>query len=367
MAVILASGEIAGLPWLGGRGPAREVFQALGARRREVIRASLEAMPEAAGLRRWLGSSANAARWARLRAATAAADPEGCRDLEALAWGAGVPSDLAYLANFRGDLGVDDAVGCSDVMWQGGQPVIGHNEDGAPAARAGFAWLSLQIDGRLPIAAQWYPSLLPVNAVTVNPFLVFSINHLPVRRAGPGAGRHFVARRLQQAESLDEFIALAGRLPAAGGFAFNVGEFASGRLASVESAAGQVAVRRLAPGEYLWHANHQRWLPSDDGAAGGPAMPDRMEQLGPLAESLARGARLDAVAVGGDPAGALGAVLTRPPGAGGAFRTAAGADPLMTLCTTLTALDSRSILVRAPDGAEQRLGLDQVLAGPGQP
>jgi len=182
---------------------------------------------------------------------------------------------------------------------------------------------------------------------------------LPVARPESGSARHAVARARQRAESLDRAVELLRSHPMAGGFAFTIGELATGRVVVVESAAGQVAVHRPGPADpFSWHTNHTCHLPTPREPPSGA--------LGPLAESQQRGRFLAGVPLpeAEQDVGWFLEILTGAELPDGPLRTARGADPLMTLCTTVTDLHTRDVTVRSHRGDQTRVGVDALLAGP---
>src|SRR5690606_10743349 len=93
---------------------------------------------------------------------------------------------------------------------------------------------------------------------------VWGVDHLPVSVPATAPGRHFVARALQRVSSIDEAVCFLREHPSAGGFAFTIGELHTGRVVSLEAAAGQVAGVEASAHEqpFVWHTNHLRYLPT---------------------------------------------------------------------------------------------------------
>ncbi|MFZ3566713.1 C45 family autoproteolytic acyltransferase/hydrolase [Streptomyces sp. BH097] len=358
--------QLAGLRWLVVSGGRDDAFRALGEAARADIRAVQEAMPEREALRRTTAGGVGAARLERVVGATRSAFPDELAELAALAEGAAVPFDDLLLANLRGDLGVDDGTGCTDLGLRGDSgSFVAHNEDGAPALDGRMMLLTLLLDGHAPVTAQWYPGFVPANAFTATGHgLVWGINHVQVVRPGPGAGRHFVARALQQAPTLDAALDLLRTRPSAGGFAYTLGERGTGRVVVAETAAGRTAVRETGAGELHWHTNHLRLLPYAPDAALATGGEGATAGLGQYAESAARGRALERLRPG-DATGAewFEAALTSAPLPDGVHRTAAGDDPLMTLCTTVADLGRNRITVRGARGERAELPLSAFTEG----
>jgi hypothetical protein len=364
VSVVIHEQELSGMRWLLVEGPRDEAFHALGRRTREDIRAVQDAMPERAALRRWAATDLGGARVEQVLRATERSFSAELGELHALAAGAGVDTDELVLANLRGDLGADDGTGCTDLAWRRGTSFVAHNEDGAPALEGRLMFLTLVLDGLAPVTVQWYPGFPPSNTITVTEHgLVWGINHVQVPRpAASGAGRHFVARALQQVTTLDEAVGFLRTHPSAGGYCYTFGERSSGRVAVVEAAAGAVAVVEAGADTLHWHTNHLRHLP--DSLDAGPATA-AVGKLGQYEESVARGRALDGLR---PPTAEPSAewfldALTAAPLPHGVHRNATGSDPLMTLCTTVADLSADRITVRGRSGAPAVLALSDFARG----
>lgn len=193
--------------------------------------------------------------------------PQQWSELTALAAGAGVDLEDLVLLNLRGDLGTD-GTGCTDVAFRsGGDVVIGHNEDGA--IDFDCVMLTLLIDGDPAVSVFWYPGMLPANSfvITANG-LAWGCDAVQVVHPAEAPGRHFVARAMQTAGSIDELEAHLREHPSAGGFAYAIGDWRHNAAAHVEAAAGHVSRVDLTD-ELLWHTNHLRQLDGLDTAEDG--------------------------------------------------------------------------------------------------
>lgn len=255
--------ELGGVRWIVARGPAAEVFSELGALMREEIGAIL-ADSETGRLR----ERADLAWFAAVTEASVARCPGAWAELAAMAGGAGVSAEDLALLNFRGDLGTfpsggaGESGGCSDLAWRRSRSFIAHNED-EPASYLGRCpLLTLRLDGQQPVTAFWVPGFLPANAFSVTGTgVVISVDHLPVAQPALAPGRGFVARELQRAVTgVDDAIGLLAENPSAGGFSYTIGD-RTGRIAIVESAAGQCGWREVGDdGPIAWHTNHGRYI-----------------------------------------------------------------------------------------------------------
>jgi Acyl-coenzyme A:6-aminopenicillanic acid acyl-transferase len=326
------------LPWIVVRGRDTEAFAVLGGHARGEIRAALSDWGYLDRLRRHVARPPGRQRLAAVSKASQEAFPEVWAELAALADGAAVPvADLALL-NFRGDLGVvadQDTGGCSDLAWRGQQSVIAHNEDDAAFFDGRSMMLTLALEGRAPVTTFWKPGFLPSTTFTVTGTgLVWTIDHLPAAAAGAHAGRHFVARGLQDsAATVDQATGYLRAHASAGGFAYVIGDRA-GRIVLVEALAGEHAARETGPGGPLeWHTNHGRYLPG--------------AEADPRGTSLARGQVLEALDVPtGEPDSAWFArVLTGATPPDGVRAEPSPASTSMTLCTFIALLTSNDAVV----------------------
>jgi hypothetical protein len=349
MTTSITEHTIGGLRWVVVAGPRLEAFHALGQLARGEIRGVLDGLPERHDLERFAATPQGRTALDRVAVATATAHPTEYGELQALATGAGVDFDTMLLLNLRGDLGADDGTGCSDLGWQRERSFIAHNEDGAPALQGRFMLVALAVDGDVPLTVQWYAGFLPSNTFAVTGHgLVWGIDHVQVGTPAAAPGRHFIARGLQQARSLDAALRYLSTHPSAGGFAYTIGELASRRVVTVEAAAGRVAIVEADP--LLWHTNHLRYL--DGGVDGG-------------GKSLARGRLLDSVALPATeptPDWFLD-LLTSP----GVYRNAHDGDPLMTLCSTAVDLTTAEVTLQPRDGPRVTLPLADLADAPATP
>lgn len=332
------------LRWIVLRGPAAEAFGALGRHMRSEIREILADWPELAQLRRHAAGRPGRQQLAAVGRASVARFPQVWAELAAMAAGAGVPlSDLALL-NFRGDIGIIDGHTpdeCSDLAWRREHSVIAHNEDESGYYDGRCVLLTLVLDGQQPVTAFWKPEFLPGGTFTVTGAgLVWTVDHLPVRSPGVGAGRHFVAWGLhREAGTVAGAIEYLRGHPSGGGFSYTIGD-GTGRVVIAESAAGQHTVTEVSPENPLaWHTNHGRHVTGAD--------------AGPRGTSLVRGQVLQALAVpASEPDAAwFMRVLAEAAPPGGVRADPSPASSSATLCTFVANLSTGNvtILPRAAD------------------
>jgi hypothetical protein len=355
MSVSLDEHKLGNLRWIVLRGPDLEAFRALGEHMRGEMAALTGAWPLLGRLREHVSSPPGSDRLRVVRQASVLRFPEAWAELAAFAEGATVPFDDLALMNFRGDLGtVTGGIGCSDLAWRRKRSVIGHNEDGAPENVGQCALLTLALDGLPTVTAFWYPGFLPTNAFTVTADgLVWTIDHLPVTEPGAGSGRHFVGRDLQRsATTVDQVIDGLRTHPSAGGFAYTIGD-RTGRIASVEAAAGRHASVEIDPesSPLMWHTNHGRYIPGCEASASG--------------NSAERGEILDALSVPAedpDPAWFM-RIL-----AGASLPEGVRADPApgrnaTTLCTFIADLTADEAIIAARDDQPVTIPLPDLAEG----
>lgn len=367
MSTTIREQSIAGIPWLVVKGERASAFRALGAHAAASIAAVQGSLPERAGLRRFGETSHGRAALRSVTDATALDQPDALADLRAMAEGAGQDFDDLLIANFRGDLGHDDGRGCTDIAWRRKSAFIAHNEDGAPALDGHFRFVTLDVDGEVPVTAQWYPGFLPSNAWCVSGNgLAWGINHVQVNKPAPAAGRHFVSRGLQSVRNLDAAIAYLKAHPMAGGYAYTIGERATGRSVTIEAAAGQFALRAASESSPLeWHTNHLRFLPVSIDAPLSQSLDQATAQLGLYDESVGRGRVLEAIGLPSDEPDLqwfAWLMCENPVSRGGVHRSAAGVDPLKTLCTTIVDLQQGLVHVISPYGRDS-IAMDRFARG----
>jgi hypothetical protein len=186
--------------------------------------------------------------------------------------------------------------------------------------------------GRDPaFTALCYPGFLPGNAFGFNAAgVMHTIDAVSPRQVRVGLGRHFVARSLFDASSLDDAIRRASVPGRASGFTYNVGSLAERRVVSVEVAPDRHHVHEVK--DYYVHTNHYLEL---DGAP---------QSIG--LSSRRRLARARALCQANPPAGAEQVLSLLGDLTGGdypIYRSAAPPDRSFTLCSALFDLDARQL------------------------
>lgn len=269
MSATLEQRRLGELDWIVVAGDRDSAFAELGRHCAARIAALVGASEMLARLR---GRAERSPHYAGVRERSRVDCPQQWAELECLAAGAGVDVEDLVLLNLRGDLGTD-GTGCTDVAFRSGDDVvIAHNEDGS--ADFDCVMLTLLIEGDPAVSVFWYPGMLPSNSfVVTDSGLTWGCDAVQVERPAEAPGRHFIARAMQGARSIDELEEHLRHHPSAGGFAYAIGDWRGNAAAHLEAAAGRVSRVDLTD-HLLWHTNHLRHL---DGL-------DRAE-----AESLGRG------------------------------------------------------------------------------
>ena len=190
-------------------------------------------------------------------------------ELEGMAKGAGRPFEEVFLVNLRGEfhgllqLGhktgdTDDRgnLGCTDcLVMTTDAALIGHNEDGSPAALGNMFVVRMAVDDGPAFRALCYPGFLPGNAFGFNETgIMHTINHVGPRQVRVGLGRHFIARSILDARSLDDAIQRTTEPGQAAGFNYNIGSVSERRIVSVEVSPERHHIHEV-EGYYL-HTNH---------------------------------------------------------------------------------------------------------------
>lgn len=263
--------------------------------------------------------------------------PDYLAELEGIAQGAGRPFEELFLVNMRGEYAGhlrEVARGCSDCAVVNGQmAAFGHNEDGSPVFREGLYVVHAQIDGKPGFTALSYPGFLCGNAFGFNANgICFSVDYVRPRRVGLGLGRHFLARSLLEAISVDDAIKRVTVPERASGFSYTIGSVPERRIVHVEVAPKAHYVREI-QGAYF-HANHYREL-------------DNVEQI-IEPSSRARVERADVILEENsvlETTGILSVLGDRMDVVYPIYRTAKPPDTDATFCTAMFDLDARQLRI----------------------
>ena len=186
--------------------------------------------------------------------------PTYITELEGLAQGAQRPFEELLLLNLRGeyrDFFHDfHPHGCCDCAIVTDQvALIGHNEDAAPEFAGHMYLVQATIDDKPMITALSYPGFVWGNAFGFNAQgICFSVDNVRPLQGPPGLARHFVARSLLDATTIDEAIERATVAGQASGFHYTIGSVRERRVVSVETSPTAHAVKTIT--DSFFHANH---------------------------------------------------------------------------------------------------------------
>jgi hypothetical protein len=195
--------------------------------------------------------------------------PQYIAELEGMADGSGRSFEDIFAVNLRGEFAgliaskqqtknpTDaDVQGCTDcLVLIPGVALIGHNEDGSPAGYGNMFVVHANIDDRPTFSALCYPGFLPGNALGFNEYgILHSINNVAPRPVKVGLARHFIARSLLEARSLEDALGLVTIPGRAAGFNYNIGSHTERRIISVEVSPERHHVHEVQG--YYTHTNH---------------------------------------------------------------------------------------------------------------
>ncbi len=258
--------------------------------------------------------------------------PDYLAELEGMAQGAGYPFEEMLLINLRGEYREYfhelNLPGCSDcVVLSDEVALIGHNEDGAPEFRDNIYLVQVQIEDKPAFTALSYPGFLSGNALGFNnKGVCFSVDNVQPLDTAPGVGRHFVARSLLEATSLDDAIKRATVPNRASGFHYNIGSSTERRIVSLETAPTIHAGQEI-KGCYF-HANHYQTLDIEQLIDGSSA--SRVQSCAAIMQNHTPATSTDILTLLGDTSNPEFPI----------HRQARGEDNLATFCSALFNLDT---------------------------
>jgi len=254
------------LPILHVRGNHYEVGHQIGSTFREYIQQYVSSAPLLteklpARLATDRGREALAETEAHLRSVV----PQYIRELEGMAEGAGVPFHLLLLNNAADAIplleGESEVVsgGCTTVIvTREGGGILGHNEDGPPAAVNRTFMVHVTIPGDSgrgeEFQAFYYPGSLPGRCFGVTAAgLVWSLNSVSPKETGSGGITHpFLARHLAGA-GLEATLELAAQ--SANGCSLNMFQMGSGSASNLEVSHNNYSLVDIPPDTVYFHCN----------------------------------------------------------------------------------------------------------------
>jgi predicted choloylglycine hydrolase len=268
--------------------------------------------------------------------------PDYLAELEGIAQGSRRPFEDLFLTNLRGEYGTflrgAEVQGCSDcALLTDDVALIGHNEDGSPAFQGNLYTVHAKVEGKLAFTALSYPGFLCGNAFGFNAAgICFSVDHVQPRNGQVGVARHFIARSLLEARSLDDAIERATVPGRASGFSYTIGSVPERRIVIVEVAPEHHHIRGIR-GAYF-HTNHYRELAVDQTIS--PSSRARVERAGVMMGEHRLPGLLDqgtawVLAILGDQTDEQYTI----------YRAGTTPDQSATLCTALFDLDARQLRI----------------------
>ncbi len=243
------------------RGTYFEVGQAIGQHCAEQIHASLDSYPFfQQELIPYHRSEAGQLRYEQFLELNQAQYPEYIAELEGLANGAQRPFEELFLLNLRGEyrdfFHQFQSHGCADCAVVTDElAMIGHNEDAAPEFAGQMYLVQADIPDKPEFTALTYPGFLCGNAFGFNDRgICFAVDNVRPLSSEPGLARHFVARSLLEAETLDDAIIRVTIADQASGFHYTIGSVTRRRVISVETSPTKYSISEIEDG--FFHANH---------------------------------------------------------------------------------------------------------------
>ena len=264
--------------------------------------------------------------------------PDYLAELEGIAQGSRRSFEDLFLVNLRGEYRTffQDAEvrGCSDcALVTDNAALIGHNEDGSPVFRGNLYLVHARVEGKPAFTALSYPGFLCGNAFGFNAKgICFSVDHVQPRDVRVGVSRHFIARSLLEARSLDDAIERATVPGRASGFSYTIGSIPERRVVLVEVAPGDHHVREIR-GAYF-HANHYQELADADQIIS-PSSRARVERAKVMMQKSPPQNAAEVLSILGDQTNEQYPIR----------RTATVPDQSATLCTALFDLDARQLRI----------------------
>jgi len=290
-------------------------------------------------LREFHGTAVGQERFGAMLELHEAAFPAYMLELRGMAAGAGRDFTDVFLLNLRGEYRgfldeADAARGCSDCsILTDEAALIGHNEDGAPAFGEQLYFVHARVDDGPAFTACCYPGFLPGNAFGFNSEgICYSVDNLRPLDIRLGIGRHFLARSLLEAKSLDDALARVTPAGRASGFSYTIGSVAERRIVQAEVMPRRCEMRSIRNVHY--HANHAMQIADAEQTVDASSVSRVKRAQKILAEREVKGAA-EILEILGDEADADYPI----------YRSARGPDSNETFCTALFDLDAREMRV----------------------
>ena len=264
--------------------------------------------------------------------------PEYMLEIEGIAEGAGRPFEEIFLINLRGEFrsytNTPPDQGCSTISLLTDQvAAFGHNEDGSEYFRENAYVVEASVTGKPSFTAFSYPGFLCGNAFGVNSEgICFCNNDVRPQKVQAGIGRHFMARSLFEATSIDDAIERVTPQTRAAGFNYTVGSVKERRIVNVAVSPTNHSIIEIDGVDY--RANHYTDL-DDIAQVIGTSSQVRVDRAQRLLNRLNPSSNTDLLKILSDRDD-----LEYP-----IFRNGKPPDDIATLCTSLYDLDNRECII----------------------
>ncbi|EMS77369.1 C45 family autoproteolytic acyltransferase/hydolase [Desulfotignum phosphitoxidans] len=166
--------------------------------------------------------------------------PHFMDELKGMAEGSGRNFEELFLMNMRGEYAgyVKDGAlkGCTTFsVINKNNALFAHNEDGLEVFKGSLYLLRAKPDGMPQFTALTYPGFLSGNSLGFNDEgICFSINNVHPEYIAEGVGRHFIARSIFEAKTIEEAVAKVTRDGRATGFNYTLASVKQRRIVNVE-------------------------------------------------------------------------------------------------------------------------------------
>lgn len=186
--------------------------------------------------------------------------PDFISEMEGIARGAEVPFEEIFILNMRGEYRgyVKGSIhqGCSTLsLLDDTHAVFGHNEDGSLFYKDKMYMVEAHVDNKPSFTAFSYPGFLCGNAFGFNSQgICFCNNDVTPEKLDVGRARHFMARCLFEADTIQAAIEAVTPPGRAAGFNYTIGSVKERRIVNVEVAPDRHHVVEIRDTDY--RANH---------------------------------------------------------------------------------------------------------------
>lgn len=181
--------------------------------------------------------------------------PDYMKEIEGLANGSGCSFEELFILNMRSEYqGLADQ-GCSTCsLSSDSAAIIAHNEDGLPIFKDKIFVVEVEPIDKPAFTALSYPGFLYSTALGFNRCgICYTTNDIKPQNIKAGIGRHFIARSLFEANSIEEAVIRLTPPNRASGFNYTIGSIKEKRIINLEVAPERYAVREIHGA--FFHAN----------------------------------------------------------------------------------------------------------------